>query len=105
MVFAARFVDRIGKGIRGAPRDVLIADLAPREARGAAYGLRQALDTLGAFIRPLLAMGLMLLWSNDFRAVFWVAVIPGILVVILLMFGVREPKRVAHEARTNPIHW
>jgi MFS family permease len=105
MVFTARFADRIGKGIRGAPRDALIADLAPSQARGAAYGLRQALDTLGAFIGPLLAMGLMLLWSNDFRAVFWVAVIPGILAVVLLMIGVREPKRTVREQRTNPIHW
>jgi MFS family permease len=105
MVFTARFVDRIGKGIRGAPRDALIADLAPSEARGAAYGLRQALDTVGAFVGPLLAMGLMLLWSNDFRAVFWVAVIPGMLAVILLMIGVREPKRAPRERPTNPIHW
>jgi len=105
MVFTARFVDRIGKGIRGAPRDALIADLAPQEARGAAYGLRQALDTMGAFIGPVLAMGLMLLSSNDFRAVFWVAVIPGMLAVVLLMVGVREPKRAPVERRTSPIQW
>ena len=77
MVFTARFIDRIGKGIRGAPRDALVADVAPSEMRGAAFGLRQSLDTVGAFIGPLLALGLMLLWANDFRAVFWVAVIPG----------------------------
>ncbi len=105
LVFTARFVDRIGKGIRGAPRDALIADLAPAGARGAAYGLRQALDTLGALIGPLLAMGLMLLWSNDFRAVFWVAVIPGFLAVLLLVVGVREPAPAPREARTNPIQW
>ena len=90
-IFTARFIDRIGKGIRGAPRDALIADVTPAEIRGAAFGLRQSLDTVGAFIGPLLAMGLMLLWANDFRAVFWVAVIPAFLAVTLLIFGVREP--------------
>jgi len=105
MVFAARFVDRVGKGVRGAPRDALIADLTPPQSRGAAYGLRQALDTLGAFIGPLLAMGGMLLWSNDFRTVFWVAAIPAGLAVLLLASGVREPKRSTPERRTNPIHW
>lgn len=94
-VLGARFIDRIGKGIRGAPRDALIADVTPSEMRGAAFGLRQSLDTVGAFVGPLLAVGLMLLWANDFRAVFWVAVIPGALAVVLLMFGVREPARPA----------
>jgi len=105
MVFTARIVDRIGKGIRGAPRDALVADLAPAEVRGAAYGLRQSLDTVGAFTGPLLAVGLMLLWSNDLRAVFWVAVIPGVLAVALLLFGVREPARPPREKSVNPIHW
>lgn len=105
MVLTARFVDRVGKGIRGAPRDALVADLAPAAARGAAFGLRQSLDTVGAFLGPLLAIGLMLLWSNDFRAVFWVAVIPGFLAVALLLFGVREPERAAPGKRVNPIHW
>jgi len=105
MVLTARFLDRIGKGIRGAPRDALVADLAPAAARGAAFGLRQSLDTVGAFIGPLLAMGLMLRWSNDFRAVFWVAVIPGFLAVLLLLFGVREPERTTSQKRVNPIHW
>jgi MFS family permease len=102
-VFAARLIDRVGKGIRGAPRDALVAELAPAEARGAAFGLRQALDTVGAFVGPLLAVGLMLLWANDFRAVFWVAVIPGVLAVGLLVFGVREPARAAGRVATNPI--
>ncbi len=93
-IFTARFIDRIGKGIRGAPRDALIADVTPPELRGAAFGLRQSLDTVGAFSGPLLAAGLMLLWHNDFRAVFWVAVIPGFLAVALLAFGVREPEPV-----------
>lgn len=92
-VLSARFIDRIGKGIRGAPRDALIADVTDPSVRGAAFGLRQSLDTVGAFVGPLLAMGLMLLWANDFRAVFWVAVIPGLLAVLLLMVGVREPAR------------
>jgi len=105
MVFMARLVDRMGKGIRGAPRDALIADLSPREARGSAYGLRQALDTLGAFLGPLLAMGLMLLTANDFRAVFWMAVIPGGLSVALLVVGVRDPPRAPQEHREKPIHW
>jgi MFS family permease len=90
-IFAARFIDRIGKGMRGAPRDALIADVTPTAIRGAAFGLRQSLDTVGAFAGPLLAMGLMLLWSNDFRAVFWVAVIPAFLALAMLVFGVEEP--------------
>jgi len=105
-VFAARFMDRIGKGIRGAPRDALIADLAAPEIRGAAYGLRQSLDTVGAFLGPLLAVALMLLWAGDFRTVFWFAVIPAALSVLLLMFGVREPESGADRRRpASPIRW
>ena len=92
-ILSARFIDRIGKGIRGAPRDALIADVTDPSVRGAAFGLRQSLDTVGAFVGPLLAMGLMLLWANDFRAVFWVAVVPGALAVLLLIGGVQEPVR------------
>jgi MFS family permease len=103
LVLGARLIDRVGKGIRGAPRDALVADIAPPEMRGAAFGLRQSLDTVGAFIGPLLAMGLMLLWANDFRAVFWVSVIPAWLAVILLVVGVREPVRAQAHQRTNPI--
>jgi MFS family permease len=101
MVVAARFVDRVGKGIRGAPRDALVADLAPPDIRGAAFGLRQSLDTVGAFVGPLLATGLMLWWANDFRAVFWVAVVPALLAVALLFFGIREPAR---DASVQPLH-
>jgi MFS family permease len=104
LVITARLLDRVGKGIRGAPRDALVADIAPPEVRGAAFGLRQSLDTVGAFTGPLLAVGLMLLWANDFRAVFWVAVIPGVLSVLLLMVGVREPERQADAPRSNPIN-
>lgn len=103
LVVLARLVDRVGKGIRGAPRDALVADIAPPEVRGAAFGLRQSLDTVGAFVGPLLGVGLMLLWSNDFRAVFWVAVIPGLLAVALLLFGIQEPVRHTDEKRKNPI--
>ncbi|TDP63526.1 MFS transporter [Roseateles toxinivorans] len=103
MVLGARLIDRVGKGLRGAPRDALVADLAPPGMRGAAFGLRQSLDTVGAFVGPLLAMALMLLWANDFRAVFWVAVIPGLLSVALLFFGVKEPERPAQARRINPI--
>lgn len=103
-VMTARFIDRVGKGIRGAPRDALIADVTDESVRGAAFGLRQSLDTVGAFVGPLLAMGLMLLWTNDFRAVFWVAVIPGMLAVLLLMLGVREPdKERTGDKRAFPI--
>jgi MFS family permease len=91
LVFTARFLDRIGKGIRGAPRDALIADLTPKEIRGAAFGLRQSLDTIGAVAGPLLAMALMLAWHDDFRAVFWVAVIPAALSFLLIVFAVKEP--------------
>ena len=91
-VFAARFVDRIGKGIRGAPRDALIADIVPQGLRGAAYGLRQSLDTVGAFIGPLLAVAFMAWLANDIKAVLWVAVVPAFLAVLLLVVAVREPE-------------
>ena len=105
LVLSARLIDRVGKGIRGAPRDALIADITPVEIRGAAFGLRQSLDTVGAFLGPLLAVGLMLLWADDFRAVFWVAVIPGILAVLVLFFGVQEPEKTHPQQRVNPICW
>ncbi|WP_461482371.1 MFS transporter [Porticoccus sp.] len=91
-VFGARFVDRIGKGIRGAPRDALIADVTPPPIRGAAYGLRQALDTVGAILGPLLALALMVWFANDIKAVLWVAVIPAFVAVALLFLAVREPE-------------
>jgi MFS family permease len=101
LVFAARFLDRIGKGIRGAPRDALIADLAPKEIRGAAFGLRQTLDTVGAFAGPLAAIALMLAWNDNFRAVFWIAVIPAIASFLLIAFGVREPDRPQDDGDTK----
>jgi MFS family permease len=104
-VLAARFVDRIGKGIRDAPRDALIADITPAAIRGAGYGIRQALDTVGGFAGPLLAMLLMALYANDFRAVFWWAVVPAILAVLLVVVGVQEPDGVKGTAkRGSPIH-
>ena len=89
---AARFVDRVGKGIRGAPRDALVADVTPAELRGAAFGLRQALDTVGAFLGPLLAILLMWLTTSHFQTVFWVAVIPAFVAVYILIAFVREPE-------------
>jgi MFS family permease len=102
-IFAARLIDRVGKGIRGAPRDALVADIAPPAQRGAAFGLRQSLDTVGAFLGPLLAVGLMLWWANDFRAVFAVAIVPAVLCVALLIWGVKEPAAAPAERRANPI--
>ncbi|MBE0704098.1 MAG: MFS transporter, partial [Afipia sp.] len=90
---AARFIDRVGKGIRGAPRDALVADIAPPELRGASFGLRQSLDTVGAFVGPLLAIGLMWLTADHFQAVFWIAVVPAFLSVGVLLVAVREPER------------
>ena len=103
LVLGARMIDRVGKGLRGAPRDALVADLAPPDVRGAAFGLRQSLDTVGALMGPLLAVGLMLLWADDVRAVFRVAIIPGVLAVGLLVFGVREPVRSRRGPRPNPL--
>jgi Na+/melibiose symporter-like transporter len=97
-VFAARFVDRVGKGIRGAPRDALVAEITPPQMRGAAYGLRQALDSVGALIGPLLAVALMIWFANNIRAVMWIAVVPAFFAVALLMIYVREPERENHDA-------
>lgn len=105
-VMVARFLDRIGKGIRGAPRDALVADLTVPQVRGAAYGLRQALDTVGAFLGPLAAVALMLAWAGDYRAVFWVAVIPAFLALLLLWAGVEEPARaLARRQAASPLDW
>ena len=93
-VFAARFIDRIGKGIRGAPRDALVADVTPAEQRGAAYGLRQSMDTVGAFAGPLIAIGLMVGLAFDIRHVFWIACIPALITVAVLLLGVDEPAHV-----------
>jgi MFS family permease len=93
LVFCARFLDRIGKGIRGSPRDALLADATPSDVRGAAYGLRQSLDTAGALLGPLAAIGLMSVFSQNIRAVFWVAAIPAFVALILLAAGVHEPQR------------
>lgn len=90
VVFGARFADRIGKGLRGAPRDALVADVTPPEIRGRAFGLRQSLDTIGAFAGPLLAIGLMAILANDMRMVFWIAVIPAALAVACVLFGVED---------------
>jgi MFS family permease len=116
-LIGARFVDRIGKGIRGAPRDALIADIAPAHLRGASFGLRQSLDTVGAFLGPLLAIGLMWWTADNFKAVFWVAVVPAFLALALMMSAVREPARpegmrkvhnpigLAEIKRLGPFYW
>ena len=103
VVFSARMIDRVGKGIRGAPRDALVADVTPPEIRGAAYGLRQSLDTIGAFLGPLLAVALMFVWDNDFQSIFWVAAIPAVLSIALLGFGLKEPRTAVVQKRTNPL--
>jgi MFS family permease len=90
LVFGARFADRIGKGLRGAPRDALIADVTAPELRGRAFGLRQSLDTVGAFAGPLLAVGLMFILANDIRAIFWMATIPAALAVLVIIIAVRD---------------
>jgi MFS family permease len=105
-LIAARFIDRIGKGIRGAPRDALVADISPDHVRGASFGLRQALDTVGAFAGPLLAMALMWLSADNFRTVFWLAVIPAFLSFILILVAVHEPSRpAALRVVANPLSW
>ena len=116
-LLAARFIDRIGKGIRGAPRDALVADIAPTHLRGASFGLRQSLDTVGAFLGPGIAIGLMWLSADNFQAVFWFAVIPAFLSFALILFAVREPERpkglrkvgapfsLAELKRLGPAYW
>jgi len=99
-IIAARLADRVGKGIRGAPRDALIADIAPAGARGRSFGLRQALDTVGAVCGPLLALAGMAYFAGDFRAVFWIAVVPALLAVVLIIVGVDEPAGLRGGRRT-----
>jgi MFS family permease len=105
LVFTARFLDRLGKGVRGAPRDALVADAVGPHLRGAAYGLRQSLDTVGAFIGPLLAVALMLATAGKFRSVFWVAAIPGFIAVVVLALAVREPSASAAQPARRAFHF
>jgi MFS family permease len=116
-LIAARFIDRIGKGIRGAPRDALVADLSPPELRGASYGLRQSLDTVGAFTGPLLAILFMWLLADNFRGVFWIAVLPAFVSFALIALVVREPPHIERKGkarmplratelgRLGPVYW
>lgn len=105
-VFIARFLDRIGKGIRGAPRDALVADVAPPQIRGACFGLRQSMDTVGAVLGPLLAVLLMWLLASNIQLVLWFAVIPAVISVVLIVVGVDEPVRnVSAQRFRSPIHW
>ena len=104
-LIAARFIDRVGKGIRGAPRDALVADISPAHLRGASFGLRQSLDTIGAFLGPLLAIGLMWLTADSFSTVFWIAVIPAFLSLGLILVAVKEPGRPTELRRVRmPLH-
>ena len=103
-VLIGRFGDRVGKGIRVAPRNALVADVTSPEQRGAAYGLRQSLDTIGAAIGPLIAVALMSVSRQNFRFVFWLATIPGIIAVLLLIFGIKEGSSIQKDPR-NPLQW
>lgn len=102
-VLTARFLDRVGKGIRGAPRDALIADITTTEQRGAAYGLRQSMDTVGAFTGPLLAVVLMAASGDDFRFAMWFAVLPAIACVAFIVFGIDEPESRTAAKRSVPL--
>src|SRR3954447_87874 len=101
-VLVARFADRIGKGIRGSPRDAMIADETPPEIRGRAFGLRQALDTAGALLAPLVAIGLMAWLASDIRAVFWIAVIPAGVSFLLAWLALREPEQHLAPLKKSP---
>ena len=101
-VLVARFADRIGKGIRGAPRDAMIADETPAEIRGRAFGLRQAMDTIGALLAPIVAIGLMVLLANNIRSVFWIAVIPAACSFLLALVALREPEQSLAAPKLSP---
>lgn len=103
VIFGARIIDRVGKGIRGAPRDALIADITPPQTRGAAFGLRQAMDTVGAFAGPLMGAAFMFLLADNFRAVFWIACVPAAMAVFILIAWVKEPEQKAIKIPGNPI--
>ena len=105
VVFGARLFDRIGKGLRGAPRDAIVAEVTPKEILGTAYGLRQSLDAAGAFVGPALASLLLFLWAADFRTIFWAALIPGICCLILILVGVEEKAASSSDARPVPRPW
>src|SRR4029079_8863665 len=102
-VMAARFTDRIGKGIRGSPRDAMIADETPPEIRGRAFGLRQALDTVGALLAPLAAIALMAWFASDIRAVFWVAIIPAACSFLLAWLALKEPEQHLAPLKRSPL--
>ena len=104
-VVAGRFVDRVGKGIRGAPRDAMVADLTPAAVRGAAFGLRQALDTVGAIAGPLLAVAAIAYFGGNFRAAFWVAFVPAAACVALLVVGVHEPDAATAKSAGKRVAW
>ena len=102
-VMGARFADRIGKGIRGAPRDAMVADEAAPEIRGRAFGLRQSLDTVGALLAPVVAIGLMWWFASDIRAVFWIAIIPAFCSFFLAWLALHEPKQHLAPIKRSPV--
>ncbi len=104
MVMIARLGDRVGKGIRVGPRDALVADSTSPEQRGAAYGLRQSLDTVGAVIGPGLSFVLLSLWHMDYKNIFAIAIVPGIIAVLLLLIGVREPEKRESKSDDKKLH-
>jgi MFS family permease len=105
LIFSARILDRFGKGIRGAPRDALVADITHADSRGAAYGLRQTLDSLGACLGPLIALLLMVMWAGNFRIVFWAATVPAFVAVAVLVVAVREPEKPTAQDAPNPMRF
>ncbi|RQT22180.1 MFS transporter [Burkholderia contaminans] len=106
VVVTARLLDRVGKGIRGAPRDAMVADVAPPEIRGACFGLRQSMDTIGAFLGPTLAIVLMLGFADQIRMVLWFAAVPAFVAVGLIVFGIRESDHAqSHQPFRSPLHW
>ncbi|OLL27253.1 MFS transporter [Burkholderia sp. SRS-W-2-2016] len=106
VAITARLLDRLGKGIRGAPRDAFVADVAPPAIRGACFGLRQSMDTVGAFLGPLLAIGLMFHFSDHIRTVLWFSVIPAIIAIALIAFGLGETGHTpARRTFRSPLHW
>lgn len=101
-ILASRFIDRLGKGIRTAPRDAIIAESSLPEVMGRAFGFHRAMDTLGAVVGPALAFFLLGLFAGDFRKVFWLSMIPGIIAVLLIVFLIQEKKRALPESRKRP---
>lgn len=102
-IFAARIIDRVGKGLRTSPRDAMIARATHPSILGRAFGIRQSLDTLGAVFGPLLAIVILGVTHNDFQLLFWIAVAPGVLAVIVLTRAAEEPNGGATPLQRIPL--